>query len=268
MSWTVFRASLQQRRTSLMWYAIGLAFYSWFIVWYYPQFAGNAAFFEQIQDVFSNEMMAAFGAADLNFGTLGGFLGVEYLSLIWVIIAGAAVITFATKSIASEVEGGTMELTLSLPVSRLRVVVSRYVALVVYAAILNLATVVSIWIACGFYDLEVKAESMYLLFGLGLLLTLAIGGFAFMVSAFSRSGGRVAAVTSGILGAMWLANFISAVNENTEFLDRFTIFHYWKPGAIIDEAITKPDAWWVFGIAAVVFAAVAIWRFTGRDVAA
>ena len=75
MNWTVIRASLQQRRTSLMWYSIGLAVYSWFIVWYYPQFAGNDEFFEQIQQVMSGDMLAAFGAADLNFGTLGGFLG-------------------------------------------------------------------------------------------------------------------------------------------------------------------------------------------------
>jgi hypothetical protein len=67
---------------------------------------------------------------------------------------------------------------------------------------------------------------------------------------------------------MWLANFISALNESTEFLDNFTIFHYWKPGGIIDEATTKPEAWWVFGIPAVLFAAIAIWRFVNRDVAA
>jgi ABC-2 type transport system permease protein len=268
MSWTVIRASLQQRRTSLLWYCLGLATYSWFIVWYYPQFAGNDEFFEQIQQVFSNEMMAAFGAADLNFGTLGGFLGVEYLSLIWVIIVGAAVIGFAAKSIASEVENGTMDLTLTQPISRLRVALSRYVAMIIYAIAINLATVVPIWAACLYYDIEIESAAMPLLFAVGSLLTIAIGSFAFMVSAFSPTGGRVAAVSSGVLGAMWLANFISALNESTEFLDNFTIFHYWKPGGIIDEATTKPEAWWVFGIPAVLFAAIAIWRFVNRDVAA
>lgn len=267
MNWTVIRASLQQRRTSAFWYVIGLACYGWFIVWYYPQFAGNEEFFKEIQKVFSNEMLAAFGAADLNFGTLGGFLGVEYLSLIWVIIAGAAVIGFAAKSIASEVDDGTMELTLTQPVSRLHVAASRYVALFIYAVIVNVATVAPIWAACRYYDIEIKLGAMYLLFGVGLILTLAVGSFAFMVSAFSSSGGRVAAVTSGVLGSMWLANFVSAVSENTKFLDAFTLFHYWRPGAIIDDAATPPEAWLVFGVATVLFAGVAMWRFTTRDIA-
>jgi ABC-2 type transport system permease protein len=267
VSWTIIRASLQQRRTSLLWYSIGLAFYSWFIVWYYPQFAGNEEFFEQLKSIFSNEMMAALGGADLNFGTLGGFLGVEYLSLIWVIIVGAAVMTVASKAIASEVEGGGMELTLSQPVSRLRVVLSRYVAMVAFSVILNIATVAPIWIACRVYDIEVDPGAMYLLFGLGLLLTLAIAGFAFMVSAFSTSGGRVAAVTSGVLGAMWLANFVAALNESTEFLGKLTVFHYWKPGGIIDDVTAQPESWWVFGVPALLFAAIAVWRFLGRDMA-
>jgi ABC-2 type transport system permease protein len=268
MSWTVFRASLQQRRTSLIWYSIGLIFYGWFIVWYYPQFAGNEEFFEQIQDVMTEELLAAFGASGLDFGTFGGFLGVEYLSIIWVVIAGAAMISFAAKSIASEVEAGTMELTLTQPVSRLSLALSRWMSMAVYAVFINLATVAPIWTAAINYDVEVQADAMYMLFAVGLLLTLAVGGFAFMVSAISRGGGRVAAITSGLLGAMWLTDFVAAVNEGTEFLDKFTIFHYWQPAAIIDDATTKPETWWVFGVAAVLFAAIGVWRFLGRDVAA
>jgi ABC-2 type transport system permease protein len=213
-------------------------------------------------------MMAAFGAADLNFGTLGGFLGVEYLSLIWVAIVAAAVIGFAAKSIASEVDDGTMDLTLTQPVSRLQVAVSRWTAMVIYATAISLATTVPIWTAGLVYDIDLDAKAMPLLFALGLVLMVAMGSFAFMVSAFSTGGGRVAAVSAGVLGAMWLANFASALNESTQFLDGFTVFHYWKPGAIIDEAVVSAGSWWAFGLPAVAFTAVAIWRFVNRDIAA
>ena len=36
----------------------------------------------------------------------------------------------------------------------------------------------------------------------------------------------------------------------------------------INEATTMPEAWWVFGVSAVVFAAIAVWRVLGRDIAA
>jgi ABC-2 type transport system permease protein len=268
VSWTEIRASVQLRGTSLIWYSLGLAVYSWFIVSYYPQFAGNEEFLAQVEEVMSSEMLAAFGAEGVNLGSLGGFLGVEYLSLIWVVIAGSAVIAFAAKAMASDISAGTMEVTLTQPVSRLTVAFSRYVSLIIYAVVINLATVVPIYVACQLYDIEVDRDAMVLLFALGLILTLAIGGFAYMVSSFSTGGGRVAAVTGGVLAAMWLANFVSAVNESTEFLDKLTLFYYWEPDRIIDEATTMPEAWWVFGVAAVVFAAIAVWRFLGRDIAA
>lgn len=268
MSWAIVGSSLRQRRTSMFWYSAGLAFYSWFIVWYYPQFAGNEEFFKQIEAVMSKDMMAAFGAAGLDLSTLGGFLGVEYLSLIWVIIVGFAVIIFSAKAIAGDIEAGTMELTLTQPVSRLTVVLSRYVALVIYSVTINLATVVPIVIAGRMFDVDVPLDAMALLVAVGTLATLAIGGFAYAVSAFADSVGRVTAVCGGLLGVMWLLSFISNVNEDTELLGKLTIFHYWKPGMIIDEVATTPASWWVFGIAAIVFPVVAVWRFMRRDAAA
>lgn len=86
-------------------------------------------YMEAIEDIFTDELLAIFGGAGLDFGTLGGFLGVEYLSLIWVFIVAAAVITFAAGALGGSVDDGTMEFTLAQPVSRTQVVFSRYLAL-------------------------------------------------------------------------------------------------------------------------------------------
>ncbi|MDO9107391.1 MAG: hypothetical protein Q7U89_00155, partial [Coriobacteriia bacterium] len=109
---------------------------------------------------------------------------------------------------------------------------------------------------------------MALLFVVGTLVTLAIGGVAYAVSAFSNGGGRVSAIVGGALGVMWLLNFIASVNKSTEFLNKFSIFYYWEPGRIIDEVATKSSAWWAFGLVASIFPIVAVWRFMRRDVAA
>lgn len=263
---TLIRATLDLRRRSLVWYSVGLALYGWFIVWYYPQFAGNEELFRQIQQVFSKELLAAFGGSDLDWATFGGFLGVEYLSLIWVIVVAAAMMGFAAATIAREVEDQTMDMTLTQPVSRTSVALARLVAMAVYAALIHAVAVGAIWLSARVYDIEVTTDAMLLLYAAGLLVMLAIGAFAFMVSALVSTGGRVAAVTSAVLGAMWLANFLSAVSESAEFLDVFTLFHYWQPSAIIDEATVNAEAWWALGIPAVLFAAIGTWRFATRDI--
>ncbi len=268
MSWPIVLASLRQRRTSLMWYTIGLASYSWFIVWYYPQFAGNQALLDQIEKMFSKEMLAAFGASGMSFGSIGGFLSVEYLSIFWVLIAGFAVIIFAGKALAGDIEAGTMEVTLTQPVDRFTVAFSRYIGMVIYALAVNLATVVPIGLAAATYDVKLPSGALPLLLGVGMLVTLAIGGFAYALSAFSHGSGRVSGISGGLLGAMWLFDFISNVNKNTEFLGKLTLFHYWKPAPIIDQVTVPGATWAVFGIAAVVLPAIAIWQFMRRDVAA
>ncbi|PKQ20492.1 MAG: hypothetical protein CVT66_04975 [Actinobacteria bacterium HGW-Actinobacteria-6] len=268
MSWSIVMATLRQRRTSLMWYVIGLVTYGWFVVWYFPQFASNQELMAQIEKMFSEEMLAALGAAGMDYGSLGGFLGVEYLNIFWVLIIGFAVIIVAGKAIAGDIEAGTMEVTLTQPVSRFTVAISRYLALVIYAVVINLATVLPISLAGELYDVKVPTDSMLLLFGVGMLVTLAIGGFAYALSAFSHSSGRVTGITGGLLGAMWLVDFISSVNKNTEFLGKLTLFHYWKPGTIINQVAAPASTWWVFGIAAVVLPVIAVWQFMRRDVAA
>jgi ABC-type transport system involved in multi-copper enzyme maturation permease subunit len=143
MSWTILRSSLQLRRTSLFWYSFGIALYGWFMVAFFPLIEDNLEYMEVFETVFTDEMLALFGGAGLNFGTLGGFLSIEYLSLIWVFIVGAAVITFSAGSLSGAVDDGTLELTLAQPVSRMQVVFTRYLALAVYAGVLNLVTVAS-----------------------------------------------------------------------------------------------------------------------------
>lgn len=266
--WTLIRATLDLRRRSLVWYSIGLALYGWFIVWYYPQFAGNEELFRQIQQVFSKELLAAFGGSGLDWATFGGFLGVEYLSLIWIIVVAAAMMGFAAAAIASEVEDQTLDVTLTQPVARTTVALARLVAMVVYAAVIHAVAVGAIWLSARVYDIEVTADAMLLLYAAGLLVMLAIGAFAFLVSALASSGGRVAAITSAVIGAMWLANFLAAVSESAEFLDTFTLFHYWRPSTIIDEATVGAEVWWALGLPALAFAALAVWRFATRDIRA
>jgi ABC-2 type transport system permease protein len=266
MSWAVFRSMLQLRRTSLLWYSFGLALYGWFIVAFFPLIEDNLEYMEVFETVFTDEMMAIFGAAGLNFATFGGFVTVEYLGLIWIFIVAAAVITFAAGALGGAVEDGTMELTLAQPVSRMQVVLTRYLALAVYAGILNLVTVATIYLPGLLHGVDVPLDGMALLFLIGWVVTMAIGGFAYAVSAFSSGGGRTVGVSLGVLAAMWLADVLGNISERFDWLSDFTLFHYWKPDVVIDDLTVAGEAWAVFGITAAISFVVAVWAFSRRDV--
>jgi ABC-2 type transport system permease protein len=266
MSWTILRSSLQLRRTSLFWYSFGIALYGWFMVAFFPLIEENLEYMEVFETVFTDEMLALFGGAGLNFGTLGGFLSIEYLSLIWVFIVGAAVITFSAGSLSGAVDDGTLELTLAQPVSRMQVVFTRYLALAVYAGALNFVTVASLYLPGLLHGVDVPLDAMGLLFAIGWLVTMAIAGLAYAVSALSSGGGRTIGISLGVLIAMWLADVLGNLSDRFAWLSDFTLFNYWKPDVAIDELTVSNEAWEVFGITAVLFLVVAIAAFRRRDV--
>jgi len=266
VNWTIFTSTLQLRRTSLAWYSVGIASYGWMMVAFFPLIEQNLEYMKAIQDIFTEDLMAAFGGAGLDFATLGGFLGVEYLSLIWVFIVAAAVITFAAGALGGAVEDGTLEATLAQPVSRNQVAISRYAAMGVYAAVLNLVTVLTLYLPGFLHDVDVPLDAMVLLFALGWVLTMAIGGFAYMLSALSSGSGRTIGISIGVLVAMWLADVLGNISDKAEWLKGLSLFHYWKPAAAIDDLSVPSESWLVFAVPAVLFFAVAVWGFRRRDV--
>lgn len=267
MSWTILRASLTLRRVSLVWYALGLIAYGWMIVAFFPLIEQNPGYSEMAEEMLSEELMAIFGGGDLQFNTIGGFLGIEYLGLIWVFIVGAAVITFAAGALAGAVEDGTMELTLSQPVSRAKVALTRYLAMAVYAMSLCLVTVLSIYLTSFLHDVEVGLDSMVLLFVVCMLLALAIGGLAFLISSLTTGRGRTIGATLGVMVTMYLADLLGNLNDDYSWLSSISLFHYWKPNEVIDDLTVAPETWLVFGVAALLFFAAGMYGFQKRDAA-
>lgn len=266
MNWTIFKASLQLRRVSLMWYAIGLAAYGWMIVAFFPMIEANPGYLEMAEKMFSEEMMAALGGAGLQFNTLGGFLSIEYLALIWVFIIGAAVITFIAGALGGAVEDGTMEVTLSQPVSRTSVALTSYLGMAAYAVALNFATVATIYLPGFLHDVDVPLDSMALLLAAGTLLTLAIGSVAFAISAISSGKGRTVSISFGVLVAMYLADLLGNLTDKAEWLMHISLFNYWNPAEIIDDLTVAGSAWAVFGITSVLFFVAGMYLFQKRDV--
>jgi ABC-2 type transport system permease protein len=236
------------------------------MVAFFPIIETNIDYQEMIEQVFTPEMMAAFGGAGIEFSTLGGFMAIEYLTLIWVFIMAAAVITFIAGALGGAVEDGTMEVTLSQPVSRSTVALTSYLGMATYAAILSFVTVAMIYLPGFLHDVDVPLDAMALLFVVGTLMSLAIGGLAFFISAVSSGKSRTIGITLGVLVAMYLADVLGNLTDKAEWLVDFSLFNYWEPNRIVDNLEVATATWIVFGVATVVFFVAGMIAFQKRDV--
>lgn len=264
MSLNLLLGTLRQRWVSLFWYLFTLVAYGWMMVWYWPLMGES---YSELIDSMPPELIQAFAGADVDLTTIGGFMQTEYLGIMWIGIAGSALILFAAKAIAGEIGSGTMELLLTQPISRLRFILTRIAALLVWVVALAVATVAPIQLLGPTYDIDLPAERYALLYALAVVFMLAIGGIAFLVSAASRDGGKPAAVTGGLLGAMWVLHAIAGLADFAESLEPFNLLKYWQPATIIDKGTVAAESWWVLGLVALVSLATSVVVFARRDVA-
>lgn len=265
MSWTLFRATLHQRRTSIFWFSFGLVCYAWMMTWFWPQMGGDT--YAGMLESLPPEFLALFGGTDVPFASLGGYFQVEYLGLMWILIVAAAVILFAGKAFSGEVAAGTMEFVLAQPISRARFAITRVVSLVGYCALLAAASFVPIQVFGPRYEIDLSAETFWTLCALGFVFMLAVGGIAMLLSAFARGTGLPGAVSAGLLVVMWVLDLIAGVSEFAEAFDPVNLVTYWQPGKIINGGAVPAEAWWVYAGVALVTLAASVVVFMRRDVA-
>lgn len=166
MSWGMFRRALGDLRWTVFWYALGLAVYAVLIMSFYPTVRENAQATEQLMEAFPKGMMEALGGSDMV--SLPGFVGGKFLNVMWPISVGVFVITAGAATVAREVERGTIELLLSVPTSRTRLLAAKLAALLVGTLALVAATVGALALGAALVD---EAFGLGNLLALGAVLT-------------------------------------------------------------------------------------------------
>lgn len=171
------------------------------------------------------EMMALFGADDMS--TPAGFYWGETMGM----MAPAAVITVvaaAAAGLASEEREGRLGTVLSAPVARARALLATAATLVLYAAIVALATGLGIWAGSELADLGLVVGNIMgsaaHLFALGLL----VGGITLLVAAATGSSAAAVWTAVGLGLAGHFGYSMLLLSEDTEVYARLSPFYYYS----------------------------------------
>lgn len=164
----------------------GLALLTGLYVYMFPSVSSQIDLDEYAQSV-PPALVEAFGIEAL--GTIEGFLATELYAFGFVILLGLYFAYSAASLIAADVEGGRMDMLLSLPVTRSKLLLEKYVSLLVPVVLINLAMPVVVYagvLAIGESISVADLAMVHLLSIPYLLTTAAIGLLASVV--FDRAG--------------------------------------------------------------------------------
>src|SRR5690348_13929113 len=195
--WEIARQALRAaRRTLAIWsaaFAGLIALYA--VIW--PSVRGNASWrnlFDTLPETY-RALFTASGTIDLS--TAGGYLGVELMGFMGPALIAVYAISAGSGAIAGEEDRGGLEVTLSAPVSRVRVFSERFAALAAGVAIVVIAAGAALWVFSA-------------LLGMGLALG-AIASAAAALGIFGLFAGTVAIAAGAATGSAAVARGVAAL---------------------------------------------------------
>ncbi len=250
-------AQLWDRRRSLLSWGVPLGLLGGFEVAIFPSI--ETALAKTVSE-YPSALREAFGIAELS--TVEQFLGAELLGFIMPLAVGYLAVRSVASGLSGAAESGRLEVLLSAPVSRRRLVAAGFSATAIELAVILVAVLALAMIAS-------------LLFGVGLSFTSALAGFAnvwplallfaalgIVVTGWSLRNSIVTGSVAGVLVGMYVIDVVGRLDTGLDAIRYASVFRYY--GRAIEDGIDPLSFLGVTAVA-IILAAIGSVLFERRD---
>lgn len=260
----IYIKTLYERRWFTLGWSLGFIAFAALMVSFYPAMHMDGAI-----DALVANMPEAFKGligdlADLNeFST---YLASQLFDIRLPLIAGIMAIILGQGLSTAEEERGELRTLLSLPISRLKLLVQKWLALVTITGVTVVGLYVGIALTMPFVDgATIDFEDLSALLAMTWLLMVTYGTIAFGVGAITGERGAATGISIlVIIGSFILATFGQAVDwlEPYEWL---SLIHYFPASDVVKNGIEWANTAVLGGVTAILLVAAAL-VFRRRDI--
>jgi ABC-2 type transport system permease protein len=261
---SLFLKTVRDMRGQILGWGIGIGLMGLLVVTLYPSFKDQMGAWADLLASYPPAVTAFFGDMTMMV-EWSGWLNVEFFSWIPPILAVFAVAAGAGL-IAAEEEKGTLDLLLSHPIRRWRVVVEKWTALVVASVAICLLAALFLIVGAVVAG-ETEDLARLLLATLDIVpITLASGTFALLASVALR--GRRLAITLAVVLVIgsWFVDSLGKMVEVLKPYRPLTLFHYYNGGSILLGGGDWGNVGVLLGLS-ILFLAASLVAFQRRDIA-
>jgi ABC-2 type transport system permease protein len=259
------RKTLRDYRRALIGWTIGICAFAGMYTSFFPQMRENPDFYSQaaIAKYPDSVRKLMGGLENITSGT--GFLQAILYQLFVPLLFIMCAVILGNKAIAGPEETGTLELTLTLPLDRKRLVLERLgalalgllgVAVVSFVLIVTLGSAVKLGVA--FDKILAVHTGLY-------LLVLFFGTLTLTVGAATGRKALAMSVAGAYAVAGYVVNALAADVDVMKWLDRLSPFYYYSEGNPLVNGFPAGD-YLVLLAGTAVLAMTAVLSFDRRDV--
>ena len=189
------------------------------------------AFEESLSEIIESGFAEGFdffrGAEDM--GSYVGFLNIELYQTFWLLILGIMIGFVAASNISKEIEGKTIDLIMSNPVSRKQVVFEKFAGLIPMVLIIYFLTFLAIIGVTVAIDQALNFYNVFLTHLASIPYFLALIGIGILISVIINEKMKASIVMIALIVGMFIFESLGQMVTDYESIGIISITHYFDP---------------------------------------
>lgn len=259
---TIFLNSLKKSYLLILGWGIGLALLGGYLIAFYDTMVEQQGMMDQLIKNMPEELFAFFGGMT-DFTKPEGYLSIEFFSYMPLIFGILAALQ-GSGMLAADEENGSLDLLLAHPVSRAKVFLARFLALIGILLVINGLIWLGFLIALNQSTLESTPLQLLLPFVSLWTFSMLFASLGLVLSMILPSRGAAGMTAGLILVASYFLTSLVNIDNRLQSIERFSPMHYYQSGY----ALNGINLEWFSGLTAawIILTFLAWLKFSARDI--
>ena len=240
-----------------------LALFAIFMIAFFPSVKASGAAIQEYAKNLPPALSEMFGIEAIS--TIGGFLATELYQFVWVLLLGVYVAYRAASLVAGDVESGRIDLLLATPVSRSRLLIEQFAALLPVILAVNIVSLPVVYVGTVWVGEPVSLSRLIAVHALSIPYLLTCGGIGLVLSTVTASESLASRAAIGVVFGLFLLESLAAT-AGYDWIGFVSPTRYFDPTAILVAGQVDPLDGLVLFAASAALVAVARTLFVRADI--
>jgi len=238
------------------------------VIGIYPNIKESSGMQEYINNL-PESILYMFGGSELELDItiLEGFLNMELYQWGWVLLLGVYFAFVSSSLISKEIENKTIDMLLSNPVSRGRILLEKFLGLVPSIILINITTPLVILGCAAYINETISVEYLFYTHFASIPYLLAACALGLLFSVIFDEVRRANTMVIGTVFAMYILEALSLLSEKYSAMGKISLSHYYDPGKILIQHDVDITGIAILFLVTGVLLIIAIIYFQRKDIA-
>lgn len=264
--YAIIKKELKERKLSLIIYILVALMLVWVYMVLFTTVRDQAQSLNKLVETYPEALKKAFKIEGGGFNTIESFLSYELFSLMWPLLAIMLALSRAGNAIAGEIERGTIGTLLTQPLSRTKILLSKYYSGIISLGAFIVASILTPIPMAWAYGYPIHPKNFLLTALLCSLFALSILSVSIFCSAIVSDRSKVYGLVGGTIFLMYVLNVVSGIKPELDKLKYLSVFHYFDAANVMTHAHLPLGTCLLFGAVSVFGIVGGLVAFNKRDI--